>query len=356
VHRIERAARQDRQANLRQSLEQTEAQLNEAFAALDVERGKRLRARWSKESSEADVPLDDPIWDRVSPALHWLAEHDRGAEAEKRAQLALQELEHGLQQGAAAEHLQQLHFEVRRNGQELPEPVERCFQERLAGAAQGAKRRERIILAATFSAGALLLVGFLAYLSIYRSWRGSAVERATHTIQTMLDANDIEGARAFIARLVRDDPQTSASSEVLDLQDKVEERRREQQRVEQFRTALSRLEQAPVDKDAELVANARSLIRSPSEQQALDDLLRRRREQTFFERLRELELKVRQIERDANYPPDNTEMALVDRVQLQLEELKNQTVKEGQRRQLADLTARLAEARKKLESKANPKR
>ena len=110
---VESAASRFHQKKLRERLENLEQKLNEAHSALDVERGRTLRAQWQELCREIDLPIEDSLRDRVFPALGWLQKEDRKEATAQKQQAQCAELESALNDSAPSEVLESRYAAVK---------------------------------------------------------------------------------------------------------------------------------------------------------------------------------------------------------------------------------------------------
>src|SRR5437899_1266487 len=67
VKLVESTATRFEQRKLRMLLERLSDQLRDAFSAMDVGLGRELRGRWEELVKKVDMPISDPIYERVTP-------------------------------------------------------------------------------------------------------------------------------------------------------------------------------------------------------------------------------------------------------------------------------------------------
>ncbi len=157
------------QARLRQSVERAAQQLCQAHGLRDEAQARPLRDEWHRAARQANLAPEDPLWLRVGPALKWLAQADQRRADEAAFEAALDGLERALAQGAAEDELDQAYAAAARYKQfPIPADVQRRFKKRVELLQKATGRRERVVLAVTFSVGALALVAFLVWVLFLR--------------------------------------------------------------------------------------------------------------------------------------------------------------------------------------------
>jgi hypothetical protein len=161
---IEQEVGRRKHLGLRRGLERAAVKLAQAHASLDETTARSSRDQWSKLNSEARLAREDPLWRQAAPALQWLASLDRRQSEEFGLQAALEKLESALARDVEVEELQELYYAARQYKRGMPVALEERYRQQIDGIKAVSTRKERYILAATFSAGAVVLVAFLLFV------------------------------------------------------------------------------------------------------------------------------------------------------------------------------------------------
>jgi hypothetical protein len=162
LNRLGSAAAVQAHSKQRQQLQLLAGQLHDAYCALDPARAAQLAQEWNARVVEARLAPEDPLHRAVAAALQWLAREDRRQVSDAQFREVLAALEQALVQPIGLEELRQYYFAVEQLGRGVPPEVEQRYLQRTEELTQAGKRREYIILAATFTVGLIVLVGALA--------------------------------------------------------------------------------------------------------------------------------------------------------------------------------------------------
>jgi hypothetical protein len=312
VQKVEKAARQGARHKSRQSLQKLENELHEAFGARDVGKAKRLRGQWEKESREADLPPDDPLWERVSPALDWLGGQERKQAEERGYQAALDQLKLALETNAAAPELQRRGQAVWAFERGMPPELEARYLTVLDGLNAAARRRKKRLLIGTL-AGLFLAVNLVALVA-YKANQARRVNGTVQDLKEMLSDGHLALARTYLDKLEHEDPHAFGAPKVVELANRLaEEEKKEAQRQALFKEALKEAEAAATTdlKDPTLL-RVQALASSAEEKYAVRQLEARRTERAqdeklqkdreFASRLNDVRDKVQRLEKMVGRP------------------------------------------------------
>jgi hypothetical protein len=302
----------------RSELERFEPQLNDAFSQFDVIRGRSLRERWNSSLSFAQLPSDDSLLDRVSPALEWLKQQDRESADEAGYKSALAQLEQALDNEEDLGNLERLAHAVLRFERSIPDVLEKRLQGRMASLELAKSRRARLIIAALFAA--VLLVGGVVGYGIVNQQHEEQVTSHATTIQTFIDQRQFDDAKKHLDQLIASAPSVAADPRIQQLDVKLNAQIREEYaRQAEFKSAIEAAEQAGTeDPDRQSLEAAGRIAILDSEKARVLKLqtliaevdLRRQKERddTFLERLRVLTSRLNELDRNH---PDEKLLALI---------------------------------------------
>ncbi|MEO6809953.1 MAG: hypothetical protein ABI353_12645, partial [Isosphaeraceae bacterium] len=276
VQGIKKSATQIRRTQARAELATLEIDLNNAFAAFDVEHGRQVRQRWNTVVPIAGVPTSDPVRDRAEPALQWLAEQDRREQNERDHGAALMDLESTLDDDSPdASELERLAHAVSRHEVGMPEPLERRLRNRLENLELVASRRRRLIVAT--SAVAILLVCGASFYVVHQQNQAREVTQAVATINQMLTDGEVEQASEFIDKLETTNAGLFRSPVLVEAKSQTRAAQaKETERAEKFAKALTASEVAAASEQTPAaLIQARSLARLDREKAAVERFARR---------------------------------------------------------------------------------
>jgi hypothetical protein len=259
-------------------LENIGDRLAAALNARDAVRGDLARQEWSRLATAMQLPHDDPIAERVRPALDWLDDEDRRSREGRQYEEAVTALDRALDYPGSvrAAELERLAHAVLDHGHGLPEVLQQRYITRLQAAESAQSRRFRLIAAG--SAAGILLVGTLIYSAIRSQARADEADRAATAISDMLELNELDHAVSLMKKVEATDPALLTYTRLAEVRERLEiAQGKETDRAVQFDKAMREAESAPVSaKPPPALETARSLARLESEKAALESLIARR--------------------------------------------------------------------------------
>ncbi|TWU00458.1 hypothetical protein Pla108_14090 [Botrimarina colliarenosi] len=254
----------------RRELEALEPALNEAHGAFEVERAAQLEAHWAKAAAIAAISPDDPLLDRVQPALDWVRGQRQQMAKQQDREMLIISIEQGLDDGAPLAEIGPLYNELLTYDIPVSETLARRFADRVASEELAASRKHRLVLMGV--GGTVLVVG--AVLAVLFNWQQhrSQVANAVSILRNLNQTGAIGEAQIHFEKLERESPDVASASEVRAEHAKtVGSIQAEEGRKEQFNATLAQLRAwtSPAPPDTTLIARAASLAKSPEEQQLL---------------------------------------------------------------------------------------
>jgi hypothetical protein len=296
---LERSTKQKERENARAILSALEMDLHAAVAACDVPRVKELRERWSVEAGRAQLTPDDPLWERVGPAMEWLANQERQQVQERKQRAAQLDLEDALLQKKSRAELEQLYRAVLVYDGSVPKDLEERYRARLHSLDASARQRRKVaVLGAVI---ALMLVGLGIALWVFKEVRERQVAVAVQRMQKLLADGELDEAEEFMKGLARDNSGVADDPLVADQAGRLTAAKaKEQERAGLFQEYLKQAELAtPGQAEPKALINARALARTPQDKIAVQHLTRilAERAQAFYlEREKEYQSACRNLE------------------------------------------------------------
>lgn len=307
--KVKAAIAQIRGLSARETIKILEVELNDAFAAFDIARGRAAREKWNEVVGPAALPANHPILDRSEPALLWLADQDRREQQEHDYESAIRELEEALDDDADRAELQQLGHAVLRFDRDMPDTLAARFKSRVEGLELAETRRSRLILAA--GVAAVALIGGLAFFAIRQQRRANDAAQVAATVEKMLSDKQLEQATSFLDNLTKSNASILGEPAVVEAGVKLKEAQaKDRERIDQFTSALHSAETAkPAALDPPALQLARSLARLEAEKAAVEHVAatceaafreeRARRDEAALPRINALSVKIASLEREA---------------------------------------------------------
>lgn len=294
----------------RAKLAEIEGRLSDAFAADDPIRGRIARDQWLERTASFGLRDDDPMRDRVEPALRWLDAHDRQADADRRRETAFEALNARLDDPAPApsRELERLAGELGGFRENFPGDLVDRFHARLAMERARESRRRNWILA---GASAAALVVAIAIGTAYRNHaRSTRAARAAVAVTDMLELGEVDRALEFLNAMSKADAAVVESPEFHEARSLLTiEREKEVARVLEFDRLIRLADQAPaIEENPDALESARKLARLATEKTAIEERAnsrrvtaqaeRERREEALGPRLQELDERANALVND----------------------------------------------------------
>jgi len=267
-------------AHAHRRMSEVEQELNNAFSAFDVGRGRELRSEWNALADTDGLTVDGEVAARAAPALEWLEEQDQLEDRHQRHLSAVASLERGLDRRQRLDKLERLYHAATSGGEDLTPALERRYQSRVAGLRLSASRRMRLLVLGV--TGALILAGVGVWWAIDLGIRRAHVAHVKETLEELVEADDLQAAEKFIAQLDEREPWLLAEPAIAALDARVEDLvDEENSRQTRFERAVDRVRQslegddpASISPNMTSLAAAENLARTPSEKATVADLTR----------------------------------------------------------------------------------
>jgi hypothetical protein len=226
-----------RTACARKELEQLEPKLLAAHAEFDLEIGRQWRDQWESRVATAGLNDADPLSERVSPVLEWIAAEDRREEDQSQYEAAITALEEVLDGVVTLAKLRGLYEGAVRHEQGIPQTLDERVRERVVILERAASRRSKLIVAGSV-VGVLFLTGAIVAGVSFKSHR-DAVNSTVAVIEQLLGEGRLTSAEKYLSDLNASAPQVAAAPEVVAMAAKMASLlANESQRQKAFRQAM----------------------------------------------------------------------------------------------------------------------
>ncbi len=279
-------------------------ELNQALAALDILRGRRLRDQWNRLLPDARLGDEDGLTRQTREALSWLADADLQDNEEREFQRACRQLELAIDERIGLAEVERLMYAVQKFDREAPATLwKRANEYRHSLQIAGRRRTWMRIVAA---AAAIIVVGAILAWTLLSAARQRQLTDARTQMQNFVTAEEFEAAEAFFSGLPSGFQKDAEIARLWHgLQD---ERRKEEQRVERFQSLVSRFDlSGPLESNLDqILREAEQIARTDLERSKIaghkSDLqaerIRRQsqRSEAFLGRLKELADRLRELE------------------------------------------------------------
>lgn len=169
VRKLAQVVSERNHLRLRRDLEALARDLSSAYLVQDIGRARELRDRWNQLAQQANLSPVDPMMRSVAPTFQWLSVQDRKESSLAEFQQAVSNLEQALGRDASGPELEERYGEVTSYRRAISAGLQKRYEDRLEYLHARAKRREHIILMATFSLGLIALLGFIIFLLTRKS-------------------------------------------------------------------------------------------------------------------------------------------------------------------------------------------
>jgi hypothetical protein len=155
-----------RHVRARQTCERVARELKAAYSVRNEAGARKLQHEWLQLLQQLELGPADPLWEQAGPALRWLADKDRQVSQDQAYGSAVADFERAFYRGASVQELEQEYYKLRKFQRGVPQELEQRYRERVSEVRTAAQRRERLLLAAAFAFGTLLLVGLILFLAL----------------------------------------------------------------------------------------------------------------------------------------------------------------------------------------------
>ncbi|QDU16173.1 hypothetical protein CA11_40020 [Gimesia maris] len=213
---VSAAHSQLRAKEAREEMVKIEEDLTSAFSDFDLKAARNLRQRWNALVPIASLPPDDQLWDLAGPALDWLKQEDQKEQEEQEYQLALSQLEQGLDAELPKEELERLYYQAVKNDRALPDVLHRRLSERLEYQELAARRKGRLIISCV--AMGVLLIGagitFLIVRQIHNKELATSVAAATELLESARTTGNFKEVNRYFEQLESENQRVADSPEV----------------------------------------------------------------------------------------------------------------------------------------------
>jgi predicted GIY-YIG superfamily endonuclease len=204
----------------RMNLERISAQLVLAFNRKDETAARSFFSEWQGYVGQCPLSPGDPLYDRTSGVLAWLAECEAQAARVRAYAEAVQTLERSLQ-GASLAALTSAYAKVTQHGYPIPHTVAYGYRTRTKELRRIARQRRGRYVAA--AAALLLVVGALGAWGITQQMFRRQVDHQAAALAALIESDTLE-AEAYLERLRRESPAVAREEQIQTLQGQLQER------------------------------------------------------------------------------------------------------------------------------------
>jgi len=294
----------------RKTLEQLVPELDRTYGELNYERAATLSDYWRHTSRLIGLDPADPLVARVEEALRWVDEQSTLRTEQQDFQKSLERIEVLLDDHAPAQKLESEFLKAERYGLPIPDLLRNRVGERLEVLQAYARRRNLVI-----GMSATLAIAILVAATFYH-WRNVHLED-TVALHAQNLGSLLEGERWQAALNYYEDMPAALrqSPRLMELNTKSREgAEAESQRVETLAKLFDNVEAMDVSEpDLQLLAQIKSFVKSSDEKH----------------RLSEIELKVRNRQRELQRDRDEAFLEVVSRWSAKLAELERSDTLSG---------------------------
>ncbi len=201
-----------RRQQARAELQVIEPELNAAFAAFDVQRGRDVRGSWRKLADIALLPQSDSLVQSVTPALQWLEQQDQQEREQATYDSAVAAMTQALDRGAGRLVLEERYHALIALGLGIPDELKQRLEERLRRLDREKSRGLQLRIGGVVMA--LSLVVALAVFTIRNASFRHQVQAQVAVLQKMLDEKQLPDAESHLQKLETESPHIAAAAEI----------------------------------------------------------------------------------------------------------------------------------------------
>ena len=260
----------------RAALPRLESALQDAVVQSHIKEARRLENEWRETISRAALTANDPIRQRMLPALEWIALQNQRDEQRQEFDADVAGLEAALRDDAPLDHVMDLVAQVGTHEREVPADLVARYEARL----NLEDRRKRMVRYGTIgacAAAAGLIFAWIGYSS-WHSGRSKLASRQASIIDQALAKHDIESAQTLIMQLKSDDPGLLSFASLDEAWTRFDQAQAEEtKRANDLAVLVAGMEQGLTLPRVEVdMAKARTLVRTASERAGIAALEQKR--------------------------------------------------------------------------------
>lgn len=357
VNQLEKLVTHSVRQQARAKLAEIDIKLKQAVVLEDAAQARQLRQQWQELARDAELGPNDPLREGVAKALAWLDKQDRLLTRDQEHYQALQELQQALDCAASDQQLQRCYHALLRHERGVPALVQQRYQERMKHLTSRSTQRDRLVLAATFSVGVLVLVGLFVFFG-FRGSQAFKMNDAAARLKDLREEKRWKDAWDYFDDLEQQDPRIANSPPVQEQRDLLaKEEKKEKERRASFDKALHDYEllalEAPDDPALGIV---RHLANTGKETEMVNraqarraEALQLRHDDAIEPHVKALEDQVRQLKELMEDPAQTADV--VNKVGLFRDELRRLTPKKEQLSKT--MQGRLQELKNQADTAAN---
>jgi|GEM_PF-6693467 len=341
VKRLTDAAQEALRGKARGELTRIEKLLNDAYSQGNLEACRQYRDQWQQVVGSSGLPANDPLHEKVAPALEWIDGQEALAAADQAYQVDVHALEQGLNGILTRDQLENLMRAVQRHGRGFPPKLAEECRDRRQRMIRAEKMRNYLVFGG--AAAALLLVIAVAVIVYRQGLESQNAEKLIAKVREELDQQqNPAGANEILQNIKSKLPSMYEREDIQALQTEVDRSlKSEEQRLALLKDAL----------DQEKPDEAAKHAKKPTELaqvQSLRDKLASRENAEYRKKIEQFETKVNQVKEEvatAEKEPNPTERTF-STVVAKLNELGAEATALGadQRAKIESLSQRIKKA------------
>lgn len=236
MEKIDSRLRQQREAEAVAEGQQLTAKLKEALAEKDFDRLGSLISQWRRLERFADFHPSDEMSNAANQAIEWYSKESQRRETDQRFRAALEKLQTSLNRpDVDRQALEQAWDHVQSFDRPVAAALQDSVPERIAELRAEEQRQQRIrrVFATTATLAAAAVLGIAGWFG----WRTLQIKRHSERLQTLWANEQNSDVKEYLERLQSNNPALYKTP-----------------RIQQYKTKLTKYQEAEAERKAELEA------------------------------------------------------------------------------------------------------
>jgi hypothetical protein len=191
---VQESSRKLTRVDARGRVEELVARMEAALADGNLVNARKLKAEWNELQRAAGLDGFDPISQRASPMLQWIAEEDTKYEARQKWEKAEASFRNVLDdEQAERSELERARAALARIDGAMPPPLEQRFHDRVSRIERSEKRRKLAVIAGALAAA--IAVALVTGLLIRMALRNAEATRLAQSVSQLVKDDKLAEAR-----------------------------------------------------------------------------------------------------------------------------------------------------------------